>query len=1084
MKQFPRIYSLCTLGIRHHQKFDYKFHPFRTDFLGDSGCGKSMIADMLQLIFVGSEVWLSPTESTTPRTVDGMVLKTTGRGTEIGYAILNIQTSPSEFVVIGTYLESSNGTSQAFIIQKGFEEEVLLPFAQPLNRAHFIKNKKILPLDELKRHLESQDLICTSFHHKKKFHRILYHNKLLSFDLSENDKLLKDYALIIQSFSRGKALELTDSDSLKSFLFGNSKAKELNRQFKLAIQELQTAVNEYGNNRAEINLIVQKQKDILELQDKKASRDDAELKWLLSNCVHYYQQENFLFIELKEAVKSNVSARQYLDAALNVIGSEIEECKKRMPETSKLLVQARDKYEAEIPDYARLKNIKQLLEKLAIPPDQLREKNAENILMLTQKNLMDETEAQMKKAGIWELFKKNDSFQTNASLLDSVQTTSENLIQELNEKQLYLAFADIKDKSSVGYWALMQHRSLSKEEESVIMHFKGIKTTKPAHPKPGARYMPRPENLLKELSITEPDDKGFWLQLRGIKEYVEQVDKQSFTKENLKNLHQIFESVVKDLRISIENIKTEIDNITQFRDYILGNGRFNDYLIAYRNKEAICSYKYESELNISEEEIRKSLLVLENGEEIEENYRVSYDDFANYQRLEHEIKNYLSQLMLAKAKLPTGVGQTYWSDRAESIIKETSPSIELIEGTTAIEREMMLSLNNSNDKMLYLSHMIDENHTKLNGLDVERKWEKYQNVKQQKQEAWREYWATYLKEPDSSTFSKEFQSYPLDKKTDFEVAQRLFGGAFKEIIEKYRLAEAYKFENNLDIVELSRVLLPEAFKDIEINEEAVIDAIARHLNSINEKNRELSKRKLQRIQDLLDQVRDEISSSIDFAKKIDLFFNSQEREITGGYRARLKLEYSKRYPKQWIDVFTDKLQQEGTLFQDLSFTEQLIDSVSMQEKLLNAFHICGGNTSVNSVEKLLDPNSYIDLFFSMESKDRGQSNKGSTGQTYTAVALLCIARLSLINKEAGSKHQNGIRFMPIDEAEGLGSNYDMLSRIAKEYDYQIISLSINPLGNFRDGEQYLYMLHKNTESEYDVNNEPFEILCESDKIIS
>lgn len=47
-KKFPRIYSLSTVGIRNHYNSDYRFHPFRTDFVGDSGVGKSIIADVLQ----------------------------------------------------------------------------------------------------------------------------------------------------------------------------------------------------------------------------------------------------------------------------------------------------------------------------------------------------------------------------------------------------------------------------------------------------------------------------------------------------------------------------------------------------------------------------------------------------------------------------------------------------------------------------------------------------------------------------------------------------------------------------------------------------------------------------------------------------------------------------------------------------------------------------------------------------------------------------------------------------------------------------------------------------------------------------
>ena len=36
MKKYPRIYSLSTIGIIHHQKNDYIFHPYCTDFIGDS----------------------------------------------------------------------------------------------------------------------------------------------------------------------------------------------------------------------------------------------------------------------------------------------------------------------------------------------------------------------------------------------------------------------------------------------------------------------------------------------------------------------------------------------------------------------------------------------------------------------------------------------------------------------------------------------------------------------------------------------------------------------------------------------------------------------------------------------------------------------------------------------------------------------------------------------------------------------------------------------------------------------------------------------------------------------------------------
>ena len=49
--------------------------------------------------------------------------------------------------------------------------------------------------------------------------------------------------------------------------------------------------------------------------------------------------------------------------------------------------------------------------------------------------------------------------------------------------------------------------------------------------------------------------------------------------------------------------------------------------------------------------------------------------------------------------------------------------------------------------------------------------------------------------------------------------------------------------------------------------------------------------------------------------------------------------------------------------------------------------------------------------------------------------------------------------MPIDEAESIVSNFDLLERIAKANHYQLIVMSIRPLDDFREGEQYQYMLN-------------------------
>lgn len=63
--------------------------------------------------------------------------------------------------------------------------------------------------------------------------------------------------------------------------------------------------------------------------------------------------------------------------------------------------------------------------------------------------------------------------------------------------------------------------------------------------------------------------------------------------------------------------------------------------------------------------------------------------------------------------------------------------------------------------------------------------------------------------------------------------------------------------------------------------------------------------------------------------------------------------------------------------------------------------------------------------------------------------------------------------MPIDEAEGLGSNFDLLNEIAQKYDYQIVTFAINPLGRY-DG-QFIYILHRNPDVDANINLTPMAI---------
>ena len=214
MKNYPYIHSLSTIGLLHHYNNDYIFNRFRTDFTGDSGTGKSMIADLLQLIFIGSYYFEAATESIEEkRKPSGMVLndKSKGLGGK-GYAFLNVAIDKDQYLIIGMYLENSTNATRSFIIHQGYNIENPTLITKPIYHKEFFNNKRILPIEDLKGFLKDKNLNLEILQISN-YHKFLFDNEIIAFDLTDNPEKLKTFALIIRSFSRGKGFKF-DNESL------------------------------------------------------------------------------------------------------------------------------------------------------------------------------------------------------------------------------------------------------------------------------------------------------------------------------------------------------------------------------------------------------------------------------------------------------------------------------------------------------------------------------------------------------------------------------------------------------------------------------------------------------------------------------------------------------------------------------------------------------------------------------------------------------------------------------------------------------------------------------------------------------
>tara|TARA_R110002051_G_scaffold75143_1_gene136911 strand:+ start:4550 stop:5401 length:852 start_codon:yes stop_codon:yes gene_type:complete len=194
----------------------------------------------------------------------------------------------------------------------------------------------------------------------------------------------------------------------------------------------------------------------------------------------------------------------------------------------------------------------------------------------------------------------------------------------------------------------------------------------------------------------------------------------------------------------------------------------------------------------------------------------------------------------------------------------------------------------------------------------------------------------------------------------------------------------------------------------------------------------------------------------DFEKIVeDLNDFFSERLISDKYNFKIDFTPNETFKIDWMKNLQSSTQaaySEGEL--------QFSDSVeSFVEKIFTE------TTSYNEKIKfsdLLDPKTYFDLSTRLLDKD-GVDQTGSTGQSYTAIVLLGIGRLSIVQKE----DRKGVKFLILEEVSNMDKgNFNTFPNIAKEFGYQMLTMTPEPYGSNENEGWYLHHLIEGYE---DVN---------------
>lgn len=1076
---FPRIYSLSTIGIKQHFNADYLFHPYRTDFSGESGSGKSMIADMIQLILIGSGEFKSATDGNKDRDVKGMLLVSTGKSSSRGYVFLNVEISPKKYIVIGAYIESTSNAAEMFIIQNGYDWEELTPLNNPIFTKDLIINDKVDTLNNL---CEKIDFARMKSFKRKNYHQILYNNEILSLDLTK-DEILKTYGNILRSFSRGKGFK-TESENLKKFLFGDDEQNIIMEKYREEVDNISNDFQEHKRYQEEIDLINKKQSSLKNALDKNKIYKTTYSEYLFKRYHYWDTLKRRTEIEKQKAEKELENKR----VELKFVEHQIK--KDRIKDLEELLDKKRT-----IANLVYTDNYKKEIESkhFSINQSKTSVETVENWLKLNNNKLdtvkewfrsqSKENENKRNLLSFIDYLKSNsliNDFDTSNWVIDFEKANKnfpieiKKLEKEIIELESLSKFSDLNNLESLVRWATENlNFPISHTIESILIYFQKYGKVKPSEQNSN-RYVPLPEELFENIDSKVKDKKnnhGFWLNLDGVYEYIEYSPNRLLNVDSaeslIKPLYEIKEGVGKKLNKLVE----EKSNKEKYKEILFKFNNLQENIELYKRKEELISFSIEDSLDISESKFEQFIQLYLDKENVLHQFNLIQKEYQNFLSNETVMEECSKRIQ----KLETDL----FSNKKNIDIQLVEKEIALDNKELAIQQNDLQELINkfvfdetflqgkymSNQSLLKCKYELEKECRGISD-DIQQKENTIRMSNQELTETKQIYEQLFKHQPEYDENVEEFSNpenggfnslkNKADKtKIDYEVV-------VKKILEDMNLP----YDESISIGKLANLVLPTVFPTPVVDEDLISFNIADRLSKLTKDIQEIGSRKIEILGSIFNEVYKVYTKYLTKINEIDTCLKKKNKIITGGNRASLTSKKSIYYPDSWLGNFRKQL---NTQINNTGLFSELREEIDINKMMVKAFQQLGGSAKVEP-EDLMNPKSYFDLEFDLK-LDNDEINSGSNGQTYAANALLCLARLSLI-EEKGKK---GLKIMPIDEAEGLGSNYDMLHELAEKEQYQVLTMAIETAGEITDDGQYIYIMNENNLASIDTYVPPLGI---------
>ena len=567
---YPRIYSLSTVGILRHYNQDYLIHETRTDFTGSNGIGKSMIADLLQIVFIpDSKLIKFGTEGIN----DQRCLSNLPHEASEAYIFLNIELNPDRFITLGTCIsQNKRKPPVSFLVLNDadpYKKQQDLSYSGdciPLH-THFIDDGRIIGSKDLAKHFrDNYGLYLTTYATREKKHEFfsfLYNKEILPINLSIEDNF-KAFAKVIQSFSRAKALDVNDSKSLKDFLLEDEAAYD--KSFTQHKEDLQRLLQDYKRLDDDINALEQKQlalKDLKELEQifKYTHKTFFTLDYQLSVqamnaakevCVEAKQELD----ETRQNIKRLEDRLPRFERLLTACGTQIANYKKALD----ILVD----YGSENKELQRIQSeVSELIAAGAPKIDQSTRISQEGIVVNVAQ--LEHREILVKLAEFKTIYQRYGSFTAIESQYNQqyeiVEEQKQSLQSDIQQLQKWVDMLS-SDKGLLA--KVMERREdLSEKQESALFHLLDVHWQKPDKAKEGARFTEDLEVL--NINNIEIDEKngGFWLKLGHLKEFLPK--RQERLLGNSETFDEVLNNRSESFKAKLEKAKVDLNELTMFQ---------------------------------------------------------------------------------------------------------------------------------------------------------------------------------------------------------------------------------------------------------------------------------------------------------------------------------------------------------------------------------------------------------------------------------------------------------------------------------------------------------------------------------------